>query len=179
MTVRKVLRLGHPLLRKTCQSLDSADIGKGSFKELVSDLFETMRSRDGIGLAASQVGRRERVIVYEIEANSRYENLNLDVEATVLINPRIIARSAERELDWEACLSLPALRGEVPRHSWIKIEALTMGGEKIERKVKGFEARVIQHEIDHLDGTLFIDRMYSMDKLSYEREYHKYHENDD
>lgn len=175
MAVRYVLRMGHPLLRKKSRPLELAEMEWSNFQLLIKDMFETMEARDGIGLSAPQIARPLCVIVYEIKANERYKNLKTAVEPTVLVNPYIISRSAERNLDWEGCLSLPGLRGEVPRHQWVEIEALDREGNKLQRKIEGFEARVVQHEMDHLNGILFIDRMYNLDKLSYTPEYHRFH----
>lgn len=175
MTIRKVLRAGHPGLRGRSRDLDEDRIGSNPFEALLDDMFDTMYDEDGVGLAAPQVQENLRLVIYEIGDNPRYENLEVDSGPTVLVNPRIVERSERREEDWEGCLSLPRLRGRVPRHRWVKVRAHGREGEKIERRVEGFEARVIQHEIDHLDGRLFVDRMDSMASLCFLREYRRYH----
>lgn len=175
MTIRKVLRAGHPELRRRSRDLDEDRIGSDPFEALLDDMFDTMYEEDGVGLAAPQVQENLRLVIYEIGENPRYEELEADSGPTVLVNPRIVERSEQREEDWEGCLSLPRLRGRVPRHRWVKVRAHDRGGENIERRVEGFEARVIQHEIDHLDGRLFVDRMDSMASLCFLREYRRYH----
>ncbi len=138
-------------------------------------MFDTMHDEDGVGLAAPQVQENLRLIIYEIGSNSRYEDLDEESGPSVLVNPVIVERSEQLDVDWEGCLSLPKLRGRVPRHHWVTIRAHDREGEPFERRVEGFEARVVQHEMDHLDGRLFVDRMDAMDSLCYLREFRRYH----
>ncbi len=138
-------------------------------------MLVTMRDENGVGLAAPQVQEGLRILVYEIHPNSRYEDVEEDVPPTVLVNPEVTDHSEGTTMDWEGCLSLPKLRGRVPRSEWIELQALDPAGEPVERRVEGFEARVIQHELDHLNGTLFPDRMESMESLCFLEEYRRYH----
>jgi peptide deformylase len=175
MTIRRVLRAGHPMVRQRSRQLDSDVAGNESVQQLIDDMLETMRDRDGVGLAAPQVQSGVRVLVYEITPNERYPDLEESVPATVMVNPELTARSSGLNMDWEGCLSLPDLRGPVPRHDWVEVSYLDREGEKQQRRLEGFEARVVQHEIDHLDGTLFIDRMRRSEDLAFRREYQRYH----
>lgn len=175
MAIRKILRSGHPLLRRSARPVPESFPGTDALDRLLTDMLETMRDANGVGLAAPQVQESLRIVVYEIHPNPRYEDVEEDVPPTILLNPEVTDRSGETATDWEGCLSLPKLRGRVPRHEWIEIRALDRRGEPIERRVEGFEARVIQHEMDHLDGTLFPDRMDSMESLSFLEEYRRYH----
>lgn len=175
MTVRKILRSGHPLLRRSARPVPESLLGTEALDRLLEDMLETMRDANGVGLAAPQVQEGLRIIVYEIHPNPRYDDVEEDVPPTVLVNPEVPDRSGETSMDWEGCLSLPELRGRVPRSDWIDVRALDRRGETVERRVEGFEARVIQHEMDHLDGTLFPDRMDSMESLSFLEEYRRYH----
>lgn len=133
-----------------------------------------MRDYEGIGLAAPQVQKDVQLIVFEVSDSDRYE-VDETTPPTVLVNPEITDTSETTELDWEGCLSLPELRGEVPRYEWIQVEAMDESGSKIEERFEGFTARVVQHEIDHLNGKLFPDRMNSMESLSFFEEYRRYH----
>jgi len=175
MTIRKVLRSGHPRLRSAAEPVPESVLDGEALEVLLADMLETMRDENGVGLAAPQVQESLRVLLYEIHPNPRYEDVEEEVPPTVLINPEVIDRSETVEEDWEGCLSLPDLRGRVPRHTSLRIRALDRRGEVIERRVEGFEARVIQHEMDHLDGVLFPDRMESMESLCFLEEYRRYH----
>jgi peptide deformylase len=125
---------------------------------LVDDMIETMRACDGAGLAANQIGVLQRVVVFGVEHNPRYPDAE-PVPFTVLVNPQITPLTAEREAGWEGCLSVPGMRGLVPRYSRIRYRGLDPSGEPLEREVAGFHARVVQHECDHLDGILYPERI--------------------
>lgn len=175
MAIRRVLRAGHPTVRDGCDRYPEEKLGSEDFERLVDDMFESMRDYDGVGLAAPQIQEPYRIVVYELRDNDRYDVEDEVIEPTVLVNPSIVARSDSTVTDWEGCLSLPDLRGKVPRSESITVEALHPSGETVRREASGFEARVIQHELDHLDGTLFVDRMEDLSTLSYLDEYHEYH----
>lgn len=175
MTIRKVLRAGHPDLRTPSEPVSEDWIGSEEFDRVLRDMFETMEDQDGVGLAAPQVQEHRRMLVYRIQSNPRYEQVEEEVGPTVLINPDVIEVSEQRDVDWEGCLSLPKLRGRVPRHHWLRVQALDRQGTVLEKRAEGFEARVIQHEIDHLDGRLYVDRMESMESLSFLEEHRRYH----
>jgi peptide deformylase len=166
----QVARLGTPVLRQKAKALTPEGVRAPEVQRLIDDMIETMREVDGAGLAAPQVYVAKRILVIETrERNPRYPDEG-PVPLTVLINPEITRRSREMVEDWEGCLSLPELRGLVPRHKAIEGKALNRQGRTIEFAAAGFSARVIQHESDHLDGFLFIDRMKDLKSLGYSAE---------
>ncbi len=124
-------------------------------------MVRAMHRMNGVGLAANQAGLNHRVVVLECRSNPRYPRAN-DFPLEVWINPKIVKYSKEKEAGWEGCLSIPGYRGLVPRAQWVTFEALTPKGEKVRRTVKGFHARVIQHEVDHVNGFFYIDRMKNL-----------------
>ena len=136
-----------------------------SVKRLAKDMLDTMKSNGGMGLSAIQIGKPKRIIVYEYTKSDESKDPNPDIPQKILINPKIISLSSNCTEDEEGCLSFPKLYGVVKRSDNIKIEALDIDGNKLELNAKGLEARVIQHEIDHLDGILFIDHLKNPDEL--------------
>jgi len=175
MTIRKVLRAGHPTLRTSNEPYPQEKIGTSKFDRLLEDFFETMYDYRGIGLAAPQVQVNLRVLVYSIEENERYENLGETIPPTVMVNPEIVDRSDETVSDWEGCLSYPELRGEVPRSKWIRVRYRDRNGTLCEDQIEGFEARVVQHEYDHLEGILFVQRIEDFETLMHFEEYRRFH----
>ncbi len=174
MSLLRISRLGHPILRERALAVDPAEIGSPQFSRFIDDMVETMRESDGVGLAAPQVYVSKRVAVIEVKgANPRYPNMS-GVPLTVLINPEIVAHTDETEDDWEGCLSIPDLRGRVPRWAWVEVSALDREGEPVRFRASGFFARVIQHELDHLDGKVFIERMTDLSSLTYLAEFQKF-----
>src|SRR5947209_4226001 len=173
MSILKVARLGHPVLRKIAAPLSPREIQSPLFQKFIDDMIETMKEYDGVGLAADQVHESRQVAVLEVADNPRYPN-KPNVPLTVLINPKISPLTDEMEEDWEGCLSIPDIRGRVPRHKSIQVRAFDRGGNRIEIRAQNFSARVIQHETDHLDGVLFFDRMKSFDTLTFLEEYSRY-----
>jgi len=156
MAVRPVLRIGHLLLRQQAQPVRAFQMPE--LCALIHDLRDTMLARDGAGLAAPQIGISLRVVVFAVTANSRYPEAPL-IPETVLINPRLTALTEQRSSAWEGCLSVPGLRGLVPRYRQIRYQGFNEAGTAIDRVVAGFHARVVQHECDHLDGVLYPDRI--------------------
>ena len=156
MAVRTVLRMGDPRLLTPARPV--AELATAELHQLVADLWETMAAYQGAGLAAPQIGVDLRVVVFAVAASPRYPEAE-PVPATALVNPVLHPLSEEREADWEGCLSLPGLAGQVPRHRHLRYTGFTPEGEPIEREVSGFHARVVQHECDHLDGVLYPMRM--------------------
>jgi peptide deformylase len=156
MTARTVLRMGDPLLRQVASPVES--FATPELKQLVADMMDTMRACDGAGLAANQIGVLQRVVVFGVEQNPRYPDAEA-VPFTVLVNPRITPLSELREPGWEGCLSVPGMRGLVPRYQRIRYRGFDPLGEPIDREVDGFHARVVQHECDHLDGILYPERI--------------------
>lgn len=176
MTIRKVLRAGHPTLRTENEPYSKSRIGSPEFDRLVHDLFETMHDYDGVGLAAPQVQKNVRLLVYEIRETDRYEDVEEPIGPAVLVNPEVVELSGETVEDWEGCLSYPDLRGLVPRYESVRVRYLDRSGDERTRDVEGFEARVLQHEIDHLNGRLFVERMDDLDSLCFYEEYLRYHD---
>ncbi len=177
MAILKIARLGHPVLRQVADPVPPEAILAPQIQRLIDDLFETMVEYDGAGLAAPQVHVSQQIVVFEVESNPRYPEA-ASIPRTVLINPKITPKAKDVEEDWEGCLSLPDLRGKVPRVTEVRVEAYDRSGKKLDYVAKGFEARVVQHECDHLIGKVFLDRMTSMSSLSFLREFLRYQSQD-
>jgi len=169
------MRAGNPLVRQNAREVSARELDGGMISSLIEDMLDTMRDENGVGLAAPQVQTGLQVLVYHIEPNERYPDIEESIGPQAMINPHITGRSSQLKVDWEGCLSLPDLRGKVPRHRWIDVEWIDLEGNTRTRRVEEFEARVIQHETDHLHGALFVDQMRSMKSLSFSREYRRYH----
>lgn len=174
MSILKVARLGHPSLRRRARPLDPEEIRTPAVQQLIDDMMQTMAEYQGIGLAAPQVHEGVRLFVagYEDEAAGDREHSPLKVLA--LINPEVEPMGKEVVEDWEGCLSIPELRGRVPRARDVLVKAFDRDSLRIELKAHGYFARVLQHETDHLDGLLFIDRMGSLESLTFIEEYSRY-----
>lgn len=171
MAILKIAKMGHPVLQRPAETV--ADPSAPAIRALVQDMLETMIDAPGTGLAAPQVHVPLRVVLFRVSA-ARAEQQGSDgggVPLTVLINPVIEPLGPEMNEDWEGCLSVPGLRGLVPRHSRIRYRAVGISGEDIEREAEGFHARVVQHECDHLDGRLYPQRMTDLSKLIFESEF--------
>jgi peptide deformylase len=167
MAVKKILRIGHPLLLQVAEPV--TEFNTPELNSLVQDMFDTMDANDGAGLAAPQIGISRRVVIFELENNPRYPD-KAPVPRTVLINPVIRQLSNLEDEDWEGCLSVPGMRGLVPRHTHILYTGYDQFGNKIEREVRDFHARVVQHECDHLDGILYPQRMTNMRAFGFEQD---------
>ena len=184
MAILKVSRLGHPVLRTVARPIDPAAITKPAVQRLIDDMFDTMREYSGVGLAAPQVHEGLRVFVAGIRSRPIGSEITDDEEMPMmaLVNPEITLVGEATELGWEGCLSIPDIRGRVPRAPVVKVKAFDRAGKAIAFTAKGFPARVIQHEFDHLDGILFFDRMKTFESLAYLEEYDRYwvkHPDDD
>jgi peptide deformylase len=151
MAIRDILKMGNPDLLKVSEPVD---FEKDDLTTLIEDMKETMKANDGAGLAAPQIGVFKRLVIFGFDTNDRYPEAG-SVPFTVLINPIITPLSDEQENGWEGCLSVTGLRGVVPRYTHIRYEGYDAEGNKIEREVEDFHARVVQHECDHLDGILY------------------------
>jgi len=173
MAVLKVARLGHPVLRRVAEPVSPEAIGAPAIQHLIDDMLATMEDQDGAGLAAPQVHVSSRVVVYGVRANPRYPEAE-EVPLTVLVNPKVMPLRQEQEEDWEGCLSVPDLRGMVPRWTRVRVEAYGRDGRPLRFTAEGFHARVVQHECDHLDGKVYLDRMRSMETLSFLPEFQRY-----
>jgi peptide deformylase len=156
MAVRQILRMGEPLLFKVAEPV--RELGTKELNLLIEDMFDTMAAAGGVGLAAPQIGVGLQLVIFGFDKSERYPNAD-SVPQTILINPFITPLDDDEELGWEGCLSVPGLRGEVPRYTRIRYQGLAPDGEPIDRMVDGFHARVVQHECDHLIGRLFPSRM--------------------
>jgi peptide deformylase len=177
MAILKVARLGHPVLRQVAAPVPPEAILAPPIQQFIDDLIETMIEYDGAGLAAPQVHVSQQIVCFEVEGNPRYPDAP-SIPRTVLINPKITPQTKDLEEDWEGCLSVPDLRGKVPRFTEVRVQAYDRTGKKLEYAAKGFEARVIQHECDHLIGKVFLDRMTSMTSLSFLKEFVRYQSQD-
>ncbi len=165
MAVRPVLKMGHPLLREVAQSVDVFDAVQ--MRELLTDMEDTMRALNGAGIAAPQIGVSLRVVIFEMQENPRYPHV-APIPFTVLINPVLEPLGTDMEDGWEGCLSVPGLRGVVPRYRRLHYSGLDRDGQTFERTVEGFHARVVQHEVDHLDGVLFPQRIRDLTRFGFE-----------
>jgi peptide deformylase len=173
MSLLKVARMGHPVLRTRAREIERGELRQGSMQKLIDDMIDTMHEYHGVGLAAPQIHEGVRIFVAAINPGDE-EPLPPDSEPLVFINPVITAIGNDIREDWEGCLSIPDIRGRVPRARAIKVTAMDRSGGKIDITSQDFPARVIQHETDHLDGVLFLDRMRSFETLSYLDEYSRY-----
>jgi peptide deformylase len=167
MPARPILRIGHPLLLQAAQTV--TEFNTPALDALVADMFDSMKQAGGAGLAANQIGVLQRVVIFGFEHNPRYPDRD-PVPVTVLVNPEIQPIGEVMESDWEGCLSVPEMRGWVPRHQRIVYRGVDPQGQPIEREVEGFHARLVQHECDHLDGILYPQRIENMRKFGYEDE---------
>lgn len=174
MSKLKLARLGHPKIRSGAQPLAPSELRSAKTQRLIDDMIETMRDADGVGIAAPQVHVAKQIAVIEVAGNNpRYPNQSA-IPLTVLVNPQIIPHSEDTEEGWEGCLSVPDLRGRVPRWRTIGVKALDRDGTTLELEASSFFARVIQHEVDHLNGQVFLDRLPDLSTLTHLREYEKY-----
>lgn len=161
--IREILRMGDP--RLLCVSAPVTTFGD-DLHELIADMFETMRAAGGAGLAAPQIGVPLRVVVFGFDKVQRYPDAS-PVPPTVLINPVLTPLSADLEEGWEGCLSVPGLRGVVPRHVRLRYTGVDQQQQPIDRTVEGFHARVVQHEVDHLDGILYPMRVRDFSRFGF------------
>ena len=168
MSILKVSRMGHPVLRKRTALIQPDDINTSSMQRLIDDMFDTMNEYAGIGLAAPQVHQELRLFVAGVD------DPNSTMQPVVMINPEIEVIGEETEEDWEGCLSIPDIRGKVLRAKDIRVRSLDRHGKLQQITATGFPARVIQHETDHLNGILFVDRMTSFESLTFLEEYGRY-----
>jgi len=162
------------MLRAKARPLEAAEIRSPAVQQLIDDMFETMAEYHGVGLAAPQVHESVRLFVAGLPEPEDDEEEEPEVPLMALINPEITVVGRETAEDWEGCLSIPDIRGRVPRAQRIVVRAYDRQGKRIEMNVSGFTARVIQHETDHLDGVLFFDRMDSFETLTFLEEFSRY-----
>ena len=164
MAVRPVLRMGHPVLRQVAAPVTDFGPALGA---LLVDMEETMREQHGAGIAAPQIGVGLRVVIFEMRENPRYPDI-APIPFTVLVNPELTPLGEEQDSGWEGCLSVPGMRGLVPRYRQLRYSGFDREGRRFERTVSGFHARVVQHEVDHLDGILYPQRIRDLSDFGFE-----------
>lgn len=177
MAVREVIRMGHPVLRKVADLVDPEEINSKEFGELLQDMLDTMKEQKGIGIAAPQIAVSKQVALIEIPCDSeRYPDAP-ESELLIIINPVLTTLDETKQGFWEGCLSVPTLRGFVERPRKIKVDFLDIKGDKQSLEVEGFLATVFQHELDHLFGKLYVDRITDTTKLCFTEEFMQFHDN--
>ena len=175
MAILKVARMGHPVLREVCRDLTPEEIRSDRYRQLVSDMRETMLEYGGVGIAAPQVHEPVRIALIEFEDDNPRYAVGDAQPLVVLFNARVKVLDATPSGYWEACLSLPGLKGYVERPSKVLVDYLDENAEPRQVTAEGFLATVCQHELDHLDGVLYIDRIRDHAKLSYSEEFERFH----
>lgn len=169
MAILKIARMGHPVLRRRADAL--TEPGDAETRRLARDMVETMIDANGVGLAAPQIHVPLRLIVFRVPSErQRAEDGAAPAGVSVLVNPEWVPLGEDRVAGWEGCLSIPGLRGVVPRFNRIRYRGFDLNGQPVECEAGGFHARVVQHEIDHLDGVLYFDRMSDLSQLGFEEE---------
>jgi len=163
--------MGHPVLRAKARPLTPAEVRSAEIQRLIDDMMETMVEYHGVGLAAPQIHQSVRLFVADLSARDEDRE---EVELVAIVNPEITPVGPEIVEDWEGCLSIPDIRGRVPRARAIKVRGLDRRGARLELHTEEFPARVVQHETDHLDGVLFFDRMRGFETLTFLDEYARY-----
>jgi len=174
MAILKVAQLGNPVLRSVSSEVSIDMINTSDFQRLVDDMVDTMREYDGVGLAAPQVHVGLRLFTMEVSSNPRYPN-ELNYPLTVIVNPTVTIIESELVDGWEGCLSIPGLRGLVPRIQALRVQGLDRYGKSIDLSLQGFPARIVQHETDHLNGNVYLDQMRNLTTLTFQREYERFH----
>lgn len=164
MAIREVLRMGDPRLLAVAEPV--REFGTSDLTRLVADMRDTMRELRGVGLAAPQIGHSVRVVIFGLEPDTGHPD-SLAIPFTVLINPELTALSPQMEEGWEGCLSVPGMRGLVPRYRDLRYTGVDAEGQPIDRAVNGFHARVVQHEVDHLDGILYPRRIRDLTRFGF------------
>ena len=170
MPVLEIIQLGHPLLRSQAQLVDN--IQNQNIQNLIDNLIATVGQANGVGIAAPQVAESYQLFIIASRPNLRYPNAPT-MEPTAMINPQILAHSSEVVKGWEGCLSIPEIRGHVPRYEAIEIEYSDRNGKLQKQEFTDFVARIFQHEYDHLNGIVFLDRLESTQDIITEQEYQK------
>jgi peptide deformylase len=173
MAILKIAKLGNPVLRQVAKPLNLNDLAGNEVQRFIDDMIETMHHEGGVGLAAPQVNRSIQIVVLEYAENERYPD-EVSIPLTVLVNPVLSDYSQETKEGWESCLSLVDFRGLVPRSTTVTLNAYDREGNKIQKTVSDFEAVVLQHELDHLKGFVFLDRMEDLTQLSYQEEFEEF-----
>jgi peptide deformylase len=179
MAILKVAHMGHPVLRARARPLAAAEFAHPALQNLIDDMLDTMAEYHGVGLAAPQVHEGLRLFVAVLETVKPEPGTDApDPEPVAIINPEITTIGSETVEDWEGCLSIPDIRGRVPRAREIRLRGFDREGARLDMTLRDFAARVAQHETDHLDGVLFFDRMRTFESLTFLDEYSRYHAKD-
>ena len=173
MSILKVAHMGHPVLREKAKPIERAAIATPSVQQLIDDMLETMREYHGIGLAAPQVHESVRIFVAGLEKEDMRTG-ETEIVPIAVVNPEITALGRDLVEDWEGCLSIPDIRGKVPRNRRVRVRGFGRDGEALDMELEDFQARVFQHENDHLNGILFFDRMKSFETLAFLDEYARF-----
>jgi len=183
MSLLPIVRMGDPVLRRQADTLPPERLSEPETQRFLDDMIETMRDADGVGLAAPQVGEAVQLFVYEsVPENEEGDGGDAaddggrdgSIPLRVVVNPMIEPEPGELVYDWEGCLSIPDLRGLVPRHPAVRVRGLDRHGAPLDYVARGFEARIVQHEFDHLNGVLFLDRMRDLKSLSFYDEWEEH-----
>lgn len=177
MAIRKIATLGHPILRQSARPVTREELASPEMQRFIDDLIETMRDANGAGLAAPQVYEPVRICALEVRDNPRYP-YKPQIPLTVLVNPVLKLLTEERFDNYEGCLSVPNLRGVVPRATELRVRAWDRHGAELDYEVRGLTAGTYQHEVDHLDATLFVDRVVDTRTLSTWTDFERYHMKD-
>jgi peptide deformylase len=173
LAILKVARLGHPVLRRRAESVPVREITRPETQRLIDDMIETMHEYVGVGLAAPQVHVSRQIAVLECEAHPAHPEMP-KIPLMVVINPVLTPIGEETAPDWEGCLSIPDFRGVTPRHTAVRLEGYGRKGERLDLTAKDFFARVLQHETDHLNGLVYLDRMRDLTTLSHLQEWNRH-----
>ncbi|HVT59125.1 MAG TPA: peptide deformylase [Thermoanaerobaculia bacterium] len=178
MSLLPIVRLGNPALRTVAQPVNLDRLPQADIQRLIDDMVETMRAVKGVGLAAPQLGASLQLFVYELPAERERRDGSKERQAPiplrVVVNPMLTQKTGEMVYDWEGCLSIPDLRGLVPRHPAVRVRGHDREGRPLDFVADGFEARIVQHEFDHLNGVVFLDRMRDFKGLSYTEEWERF-----
>ncbi len=174
MALRKIATIGHPVLRQVARTLTREELASPPMQQLIDDLVETMRDASGAGIAANQVHEPVRICVIEIANNPRYPYMP-NWPLTVLVNPVVTPTTDETFANYEGCLSVPNLRGQVPRFTAVRVRAWDRAGAEVDFEVKGLTAGTFQHELDHLDGKLFVDGVVDPRTLTTWGDFERFH----
>jgi peptide deformylase len=167
MAILKIARLGHPVLRQKASDVEVKDIKGGKFRPLIDDMIETMHAYEGVGLAAPQVHLPLRIFVFEVEERVAKRRGIAQVGAGVFFNATYEPMGDETITDWEGCLSVPFLGGEVPRYKKVRLRGIDHNGKSADMEIEAFTARIFQHEVDHTEGRVYLDRMPDLTTLGY------------
>lgn len=174
MAIRKIATVGHPVLREVARALTKDELRSAAIQGLIDDLVETMRDAAGAGLAANQIYEPVRIAAIEVNQNPRYP-YKPSYPLTILVNPIVTPTTSDTFLNYEGCLSVPNLRGEVRRRTGVRVQAWDREGSDLDFEVKGLTAGTFQHELDHLDGTLFLDRVEDTRTLATWADFERFH----